>query len=109
MAIVYIHKELICGSITGHIKDRCGFISSLYVKEEYRNKGFGTMLLSMFLHEIYNNNVLHIELYDCSDNYRKTNNIYLKYGFKYIDIEHRMSSNVRNSLLLLQKNGKIIL
>ena len=91
-----IYKSFEYGSIEGVINNRVVTLLSLYIKLQYRGKGYGTLLLLDFLQESYKNNAIHITLDDCSDNYRKKNNIYVKYGLKYIYNNNTMIGNIRN-------------
>jgi len=103
-----INLEYKFGCIIGYFHERRMTINSLYVEEEYRSKGYGLFLIEEILNFAYKQGIIHVELYDCSTNYRKKHNIYLKCGFRYIDDE-KMYGNIRNVLFTLKiiKNIKI--
>lgn len=86
------------GIIIGCVNCRFGIITWLQVCDKYKGHGFGITLIKKFLKKISEIGIIHVELDDCSDNYRKDHNIYIKCGFKYIDNNNRMYSNVRVSL-----------
>ena len=90
--------ESFVGHIIGYIIERFAIIISLYVDPVHRGKGFGMKLMKEFLTKAYDLGVVHAELDDCSDNYRKDHNIYIKCGFTYTDSDNRMYANVRSSL-----------
>ena len=100
----YISMDYTYGHIYGFVNGRGSTITSLYIDSEFRNQGYGKKLLELFLTEAFSYNALHVELDDCSDNYRKQHNIYIKYGFKYDNNDNHMYGNVRNCLKLLKKN-----
>lgn len=102
MSWILINKEYNYGTIKGQVNGRIGFIAWLCVYPGYRNQGKGINLIKEFLIEAYNIGIIHVELHDCSDNYRTNHNIYLKCGFKYID-DGLMHANVRQSLLVIEK------
>lgn len=94
-----LHLNLVYGSISGFIiNERQAIITFLSVEPNYRNKGIGTKLLKWFMLQVSHFGVIHVELDDCTDNYRKPHNIYLKYGFEYYNNNNRMHANVRNTL-----------
>lgn len=96
MAIHNIYIKTAYGYVSGLVIDRIATLIYLHIYEEHRNKGHGTELLKLFMIEAFENNAIHIELDDCSDNYRKYNNIYTKYGFTYIGSDNHMHGNIRN-------------
>ncbi len=51
----------------------------------YRNKGYATEIIKYIKKYCYENKIKIITLDDCSDNFNKENNIYLKNGFQYIE------------------------
>lgn len=63
-------------------------IQTLWTKIEHRGKGYATQILKTIFLLCKQNNVKVIELDDCSDNYRKPDNIYVKNGFKYTTLSH---------------------
>ena len=93
---ILIYYNTMNGSVEGVVNNRIATLISIFIYPKYRNQGYGTELLKYFLHQSFINGAVHIELDDCSANYRKANNIYLKYGFKYRDNDNYMIGNVRN-------------
>jgi GNAT superfamily N-acetyltransferase len=60
-------------------------ICSLYTHPDHRNKGNASVLLKTIIHFCEQNMVRLITLDDCSDNYRKPDNIYREHGFEYLN------------------------
>lgn len=60
-------------------------ILNLHTHPDYRNNGYASLLLKFIIQFCSQNMVRLITLDDCSDNYRKPDNIYLEHGFKYLD------------------------
>lgn len=60
-------------------------VNSLYTFEGYRDKGYATILLNWLFLEVKYKGYKTITLDDCTDLFRKPNNIYLVNGFKYIE------------------------
>lgn len=60
-------------------------ITSLYTFEGYRGKGYATVLLNWLFDEVKSKGYKTINVDDCTDLFRKPNNIYLVNGFKYIE------------------------
>jgi GNAT superfamily N-acetyltransferase len=71
-------------SSTKYINYECTIVS-LFIEKEYRNKGYGTQLLNYVKQYCINKGLKRIKLDDMTDNFNMKNNIYLKFGFKYID------------------------
>lgn len=84
-AVVCINFELLrrLRSITKLIKPEC-ILLSLNVITEFRNNGYGTILLKQVITYCRCLGIKQINLDDCSNNFNKPNNIYLKAGFRYI-------------------------
>ena len=61
------------------------YIIDLGTKEECRGMGFASLLLKRIIKEAYKLHCKNITLDDASDLFGKTNNIYLKHGFEYIN------------------------
>jgi GNAT superfamily N-acetyltransferase len=61
-------------------------ITDLYVKHEYRNQSYGTKLLEQAIQLARDRHCEFITLDDCSDRFKLHHNIYIKLGFKYIDL-----------------------
>ena len=53
---------------------------------QLHNQGIGSKLLCQVISDCKEININLIELDDMTDRYRKSNNIYLKFGFKYVDV-----------------------
>lgn len=70
------------------IKDEA-FIKGFSIVPHKRGQGFGTKLLNNAIKEIKEKFplVTAIELDDMTDRYLKSDNIYCKFGFRYVDIE----------------------
>ena len=60
-------------------------VTSLHTFEGYRDKGYATILLNWLFLEVKSKGCKTITLDDCTDLFRKPNNIYLVNGFKYIE------------------------
>ena len=103
MSVLYINKIIPQGHISGIVSGRIAIIQSLFIEENCRNRKYGSMLLLTFLHHAYNANAIHVELDDCSSNYRKPSNIYLKNGFTYTDTDHHMSANIRQTIKRMKR------
>jgi ribosomal protein S18 acetylase RimI-like enzyme len=78
------YDDNIIGNIYGIINNNNCNLISLIIKEGYREYGFGTLLLKIFIRICKNKKIKKIELDDMTDNFNKKNNIYLKNGFRYI-------------------------
>ena len=65
--------------------DRIMTITDLHSRKP--GKEYATHLIIYACHEAKKRGISNIILDDCSDNYRKTNNIYTKIGMKYFDNE----------------------
>lgn len=63
------------------------FITGLSINPEYQNKGNGTKLLNFALNDLESLGAARVELDDMSDHYGAPNNIYIKCGFEYIDVD----------------------
>ncbi len=59
-------------------------IIDLGTKEEFRGKGFASILLKKMIDEAYRLQCRTITLDDASDLFGKKENIYLKFGFEYV-------------------------
>ena len=66
---------------------KCCTITNLYVNILFRNRGIGTKLLKKCF-EISDEIVEFYELDDMTDRYNKKNNIYIKNGFYYVNVEN---------------------
>ena len=60
-------------------------ITGLYTFEAYRGKGYATTLLNWLFDNLKSKGYNTIKVDDCTDLFRKPNNIYLVNGFKYIE------------------------
>ena len=70
-----------------HGMPKIACINSLYIYKQYRNQGHGTNLIKEFISTVLKKGCSRIILDDMTDNFNKTNNIYVKLGFRYIDTE----------------------
>jgi ribosomal protein S18 acetylase RimI-like enzyme len=61
------------------------YILNLNVHKTQRHKGYGTLLLTECINDIKKYNINNIKLTDLSNMYRCKSNIYLKFGFNYIN------------------------
>ena len=100
--MVSICRDIPQGHILGVVSGRIATVQSLYIRPPYRNRKYATMLLLTFLHLAFKENAIHVELDDCSSNYRKPSNIYIKNGFRYSSTDHRMCANIRQTIKLMK-------
>jgi len=63
-----------------------GTLICLKTNKSFKNKGFATELLTISLDYLKNKNILKINLDDMSDRSWGGNNIYINFGFKYINL-----------------------
>lgn len=63
------------------------FICDFLIYEACRGKGYGKYLLTCFYNHIIEKykEIKKIILIDCTTRYRQKDNIYLKFGFKYVN------------------------
>ena len=82
---LYFNIENIANAVI-YIKNDICTILSIHTNIIYRNKGYATKLLNEIKNYLIKNNfnVNKIILDDCTDNFNTKNNLYLKFGFKYI-------------------------
>lgn len=76
------HINIVYNSYEG---DDSATIMYIMTSEKYRNKGFATKLLEETIKILKEKNIKKIELDDMSSNARTTRNIYINFGFKYIN------------------------
>jgi ribosomal protein S18 acetylase RimI-like enzyme len=83
---LYIDEEYI-GHVNYSINLYCNdsYIININILKKYRNKGYATSLLKDCLDDIKNRGIKEVKLNDISLNYRKENNIYIKFGFHYVN------------------------
>lgn len=60
-------------------------ITNLYVNHEYRHQSYGSNLLEHAIQIAKSYKCKSIILDDCSDRFKLSHNIYIKFGFRYID------------------------
>lgn len=73
------------------------YINYLHVNPLKRNIGIGTKLIQEIINiSTQNYNIISVHLDDTSSHYRHSNNIYIKYGFKYKD-----NINISNKSMIL--------
>ena len=65
------------------LKKECNILS-LSTQEEYRNKGHADNILKEIISYCKNHNISSIYVDDMSERFNKSNNIYIKNGFKYV-------------------------
>lgn len=70
------------------------YINDLHVFKQ--NNGIGTMLLNRILQYKYIKPLLHVS--DFSSNYRKHHNIYIKFGFKYVEPKSHLMSKTMHGI-----------
>lgn len=71
------------------------FIGNLNILKNKRNQGYGSILLKYCLDDIKNNYKINlVKLTDISSNSRKSNNIYLKFGFKYENNDTQINNDM---------------
>lgn len=61
---------------------------SLHTEKQYRCKGYATYILNQIRQYCIKKHITEIVLDDCTDNFGSADNIYLKFGFKYIEKDH---------------------
>ena len=61
-------------------------IISLYTIESFRGQGYGKMVLSDIINYCLKKGIKKIYVDDMSDRFNQSNNIYINFGFKYIDV-----------------------
>jgi len=83
----YDEKSYISGTI--YLNDYELYINYFYVDIKNRNKGIGTNLLNHIINSSKKYNIKTVHLVDESKNYRTSHNIYIKYGFKYLNNYNR--------------------
>jgi hypothetical protein len=59
-------------------------IQHIFTNENMRNCGYATTILNVIINKCKKENIHLIVLDDCTDNFNKQNNIYVKVGFTYI-------------------------
>ena len=76
-----------CSVLEAYMDDEAMSVSitSLYTFEGYSGKGYATVLLNRLFDEVKSKGYKTINVDDCTDLFRKPNNIYLVNGFKYIE------------------------
>jgi ribosomal protein S18 acetylase RimI-like enzyme len=82
--IKIIHNTSVIGLLYAIIYNNICNINSLNVNEKYQNQGYGSILLYNLIEYCKNNEINNITLDDMSDRFNQQNNIYIKFGFKYI-------------------------
>ena len=66
-------------------KDNEITLTSINTDNNYRNKGYASILLQKLIEHAHKLKCIKIIVDDCSDNSRKSHNIYIKHGFEYIE------------------------
>jgi len=93
-------NEELAGYIFYHKHEHQGLILGLAVAHEFRRKGYGKLLTSTALEELYNKDIDHIALI-CHSDSTPALNLYEKMGFKQID------EDVFGNITLKHKKPKI--
>lgn len=83
--IKILSNTLIIGLLHAIVIDNDCHIISININNIYQNKGNGTTLLYNLIKYCKNNNIKTIFLDDMSDRFNQQHNIYLKFGFTYIE------------------------
>ena len=83
--IKIIYDSTIIGLLHAIIQNNNCNINSLNINFNYQNKGYGSIILSNLIDYCINNQINNITLDDMSDRFNQKNNIYLKFGFRYIE------------------------
>ncbi len=87
------------GYIIGLYHNKVATINSIFVKPEFRNKGWAMCLIKEFVKRAQELGAVRVEVDDCTDRFRVEHNLYVKCGFKYRDsYGPEMHANVRNVL-----------
>jgi hypothetical protein len=74
-------------------------INSLLVEINFRNRGYGTLLLYEVLYDVYvTDHITHVELMDISVKHGQPDNIYRKLGLHYNWHGNKMCGNLRHIL-----------
>jgi len=71
-------------------------ITVLHVHEEFRNQGYGTLLIKCMLIKLGRRKTLDIKLDDCSDFSGTCNSIYYKLGFRYVGDDNSMFIHIKS-------------
>jgi len=82
--IKIIDNLSVIGLLHAVISDNICSINSLSINDKYQNQGYGSILLYNLIEYCKKNEIKNIILDDMSDRFNQKNNIYLKFGFRYI-------------------------
>lgn len=75
-----------------YMEEAEAFMTDLYVEQEFRGNGYGTLLMKCMFEELRPRFIRLVEWSDCSDRYRQPDNLYLRVGavYKYPDSDPTM-------------------
>lgn len=105
---IYCSFENIAGCCVDASKD-IAHIEALYVQEKYRNQKYGWKLLMVVLELLQKKGFQFADLEDSTTRCRKSNNIYTKAGFIYVNDEKQENCNLmRIDLRSLRLHDKYI-
>lgn len=79
------HNIKYIGFIIWYVENSECNILYMEIYNSHKGKGFGSKLLKYVIDACTKKNVKLIKLDDCSENYLKPNNIYIKHNFQYIN------------------------
>ena len=103
----FVGKDLESGEIVGHICLETvldeGILTSIAVKEKYRNKGIAKKLMDSFIDEAKNRNIAFINLEVRASN-APAIALYEKYGFEKVGTRKNYYSKPTEGALLMMLN-----
>jgi GNAT superfamily N-acetyltransferase len=99
--VVYDEEEPTLGTSFDHYEKRgLATINSLFIENEYRNRGLGLYLLQWVMSHLYNHkDMRYVELDDASDYYGRSDCIYRRAGFTYDRDDNHMMANLRHCVM----------
>jgi len=98
--IVYDQEEpILDGNYDYYEKRGLASIISLYIRDGFRHRGFGTFLLKWTMDYLYQVGFRYAELDDASDFFGRSDNIYKKAGFNYDSDDNHMMANLRHCMV----------
>jgi ribosomal protein S18 acetylase RimI-like enzyme len=83
--IKILNKSSVIGVLYAIVNDNSCHINSFSINDKYQNQGYGSILLYNLIEYCKNNEIKNILLDDMSDRFNQQNNIYIKFGFRYIE------------------------
>jgi len=91
--------DWIVGYIIGRLERRVAHILSIAVREGYRRRGIGSMLLKSFIEYAIRRGALRVYL-EVSDRNEAAINFYLKHGFRVVDRIRRYYPDGSDALVM---------